>query len=376
MALSACDAVPAMYAYYLFLGRGDWGTSRAKTYDPTFGGNVATSLLGDWGPHRKGTKLSAAPEWSSAWSRDTWIGRVDFLADVLKADTLALCMNGFELPYPSALFSEAVELDHANVRLDFLGDVLAHARRRGLGLVAQFCTTGHAEGYALAHPDCTTIGPDGKRHATNLCHNHPLGQTYAEGVAREMLTRYPGFTGVSFHPPENAVPCWCEYCQAEFKRQIGRTYVQAGAQAISDFYWTSCLAFQRHLEELALSLVPGAAVYAITIPGRFEQDFTVVGREIPKTTTILHWDYWSYGHKIPDVLQSLRLFRSQGHQVGFIPTSGWSLDKCGPDYGQQVVEQIRAVRADGVTDLMYFVGAIWHEPSLRATSWALHGGGG
>jgi hypothetical protein len=101
-----------------------------------------------------------------------------------------------------------------------------------------------------------------------------------------------------------------------------------------------------------------------------------VGREIPKTTTILHWDYWSYGHKIPDVLQSLRLFRSQGHQVGFIPTSGWSLDKCGPDYGQQVVEQIRAVRADGVTDLMYFVGAIWHEPSLRATSWALHGGGG
>jgi hypothetical protein len=357
-----------MYGYYLFLGRGDWGTSRAQTLDPTFDGNVNTRLLGDWGPHRKGTPLSQAPEWSSAWSLDTWKHHIDFLVDTLGADTLALCMNGFELPYPSERFPEAVELDHANVKREFLPQALDHARRRGLKLIAMFCTTGHATGFALSHPECTTVGPNGERHPTNLCHHHPLGRGYAEGVAREMLTRYPGFGGVSFHPPENAVPCRCEYCRAEFHRQTGKDYQRASDKEISDFYWASCLGFQRSLENLASSLIPGASVYAVTIPGRFEQDFSVVAREIPKTTMLLHWDYWSFRSKIPDVLNSLRLFRSQGHCVGFIPSSGWSLDRCGPDYGEQVVEQINAVRAEGVRDLLYFVGAIWHEPSLRATS--------
>ena len=93
-----------MHGYYLFLGRGDWGTSRAKTLDPTFGGNVPTQILGDWGVHRTGTPLAQAPEWSSAWTPDAWKHHLDFLVDTLKADTLALCMNGFELPYASDMF--------------------------------------------------------------------------------------------------------------------------------------------------------------------------------------------------------------------------------------------------------------------------------
>ena len=281
-------------------------------------------------------------------------------------------MNGFELPYSSALFPEAVELDHANVRDDFLQDVLDYIRSRGVTLYVQFCTTGHAVGYARAHPDCTTISPNGTRHPSNLCHNNPGGRAYAVGVAQEVLQRYRGFGGVSFHPPENAVPCHCPHCRAAFARTTGKDFDAATAQEISDFYWASCMAFQREMERVALALVPGVQVFCITIPGQFERDFAVIGPEIPQSTILMHWDYWSYGPKIPDLLRSLHVYRSLGHRVGFIPTSGWNLEKLGATYGEQVVEQIEAVRAVGVPDLMYFLGAIWHEPSLRATSWKLH----
>lgn len=358
-----------MYGYYLFLGRGDWGTSRDQTLDPTFGGNVATKLLGDWGTHRTGTDLTAAPEWSSAWDLATWKRHLDFLVDRLGADTLCLLMNGYELPYPSRRFPEAVELDHANVREDFLQQVLDYARSRGVALYAQFCTTGHAVSYARAHPEFAVVNPDGTPHPCNLCHHHPGGRDYAVGVAEEVLSRYHGFSGVSFHPPENATPCHCAYCQTAFTKATGGDFGSATPQAISDFYWGSCMRFQRDMERVAQALLPRAQLVSITIPGRFEQDFAVIGPEIPRETLILHWDYWSYGPRIPEVVKSLKLFRSQGHRVGFIPTAGWSLDKCLPDYGPPVVEQLAAVYAAGVTDLLYFVGAIWHEPSLLATSW-------
>jgi hypothetical protein len=365
------ESETTMYGYYVFVGRGDWGSSRLGTMDPTFGGNVATSILGDWGRHRRGTSLAEAPGWSSAWSPVVWRRHIDFLVDRLGADTLALLMNGYELPYSSARFPQAVERDHANVRDEFLQGVLDHARARGLALAAQFCTTGHAETYAALHPECTTVAADGRRHPTNLCHHHPLGRAYAEGVAEEVLRRYRGFSGVSFHPPENAVPCCCACCRAAFETETGRPFEGADPKDVSDFYWASCLAFQRRLEELATSIVPGVRIFSVTIPGRFEQDFDVVAGEIPQNTTFLHWDYWSFGERVPELLRSLRLFGSRGHRVVFVPSSGWSLDRCGPDYGACVVEQIEAARRIGVRDVIYFVGAIWHEPSLLATSWKL-----
>lgn len=361
-----------MYGYYIFLGRGDWGSSRTGALDPTFGGNVQTRLLGDWGPHRCGTPLSRAPEWSSAWDLATWKRRIDVLVDPLGADTLCLLMNGFELPYPSRRFPEAVEKDHALLRHDFLQDLLDYARTRGLTLVAQFCTTGHAETYAAVHPDFTTVAADGTRHPTNLCHHHPGGRDYAMGVTREVLTRYQGFAGVSFHPPENSVPCSCPYCRRAFAIATGAAWDTATPDDIRRFHWASCLAFQHEMEDLARSLVPGVQVFSVTIPGQFERDFGAIAPQIPLSTTFLHWDYWTFGEQLPALVESLRLFRSRGHRVGFIPSSGWSLDKCGVRYGEAVLGQIAAVRQAGVEDLLYFVGAIWHEASLRATSWRLH----
>ena len=281
-------------------------------------------------------------------------------------------MNGYELPYPSARFPEAVELDHANVREEFLQQVLDYARQRGLQVYAQFCTTGHAVGYATAHPDATTLAADGTRHAANLCHHHPHGRAYVTGVVEEVLTRYHGFTGVSFHPPENAVPCCCPYCRAAFTGATGTAFAEAAPEAISDFYWASCLHFQREMEEFARGFLPDARLLCITIPGRFERDFAIIAPEIPRSTLLMHWDYWSFADRIPALLDSLRCFAGHGHQVGFIPSSGWSLEKCGPSYGTQVVEQIDAVRQLGISDICYFVGGIWHEPSLLATSYARH----
>jgi len=360
-----------MYGYYIFLGRGDWGTSRDKTFDPTFDGNVSTKVLGDWGPHRQGTELADAPQWSSGWDLRTWKRHVDFLIDPLGADTLFLVMNGYELPYPSESFPEAIELDHANVRDEFLPELLDYATGRGLTLYAQFCTTGHAVAYAHAHPDCTTILPDGKPHATNLCHHHPRGRAYAETIVTEVLNRYEGFSGVSFHPPENAVPCACKHCRAAFEQQAGKPITEATEGEISDFYWASCMAYQHHLEDIAMSILPDAPIGTATIPGQWEKDFAIIAQEVPKTTTIYHWDYWSFGERIPELIESLELFRSAGHRVVFIASAGWALDKCGPDYGAKVVAQIDAARTAGVTDNVYFVGGIWNEQALRATSWKL-----
>jgi len=358
-----------MYGYYFFFGRGDWGMSRDGSFDPTFGGNVPTRLLGDWGTHRQGTLLADAPEWTSAWDYSTWTRRIDFLVDRLEADTLLLLMNGYELPYPSERFPEAVERDHANVREEFLQSALDYACRRGLRPYVQFCTTGHAVAYATEHPECTTVAEDGTRHATNLCHHHPLGRAYARGVMEEVLTRYHGFRGVSFHPPENAVPCYCSYCRTAFESATGTAFDHASPKAIMDFYWRSCLAFQHELEQAAQAYLPAAQVLAITIPGRFEEDFAVIAPEIPLSTLIMHWDYWSFGESIPELETSLRTYRSRGHRVGFIPSSGWNLDKCGAEYGRQVIEQITRVRAMGIDDLCYFVGGIWNEATLLATSW-------
>ncbi len=358
-----------MNGYYLFMGRGDWGMSRDRTFDPTFGGNVPTRLLGDWGPHRTGATLADAPEWSSAWDLAGWKRRVDFLRDELGADTLVLMMNGYELPYASALFPEAVERDHANVRHEFFQGVLDHARGRGLSLGACLATTGHARGYAQSHPEFTVAGATGQCATDNLCHNNPGGRRYAEGVAREVLTRYSGFEWVSFHPPENAQACRCAHCGRAFAEETGGEYGRADAATVAAFHWRSCLRFQHDLERLAADLVPGARFFSFTIPGTFETNFDVVAQAIPKSTVLMHWDYWSYGPRIPELLASLDLFRSQGHRVAFTPTSGWNLDKLGEGYGAAVREQIRAVRGAGIADILAFVGAIWHEPSLRATAW-------
>lgn len=358
-----------MNGYYLFMGRGDWGLSRDQTFDPTFGGNVPTRLLGDWGPHRTGATLADAPAWSSAWDLAGWRRRIDFLRDELGADTLVLLMNGYELPYPSVLFPEAVERDHANVRHEFFQQVLDHARDRGLTLGACFTTTGHARGYALAHPELTMVGATGQGALDNLCHNNPGSRRYAEGVTREILPRYTGFTWIAFHPPENTQVCRCAHCARAFVHETGADFNQADATTIAAFHWRSCLRFQRDLEQLAASLVAGARFFSVTIPGTFEEQFDVVAQNIPQNTLLLHWDYWSYGPQIPYLLASLDLFRSRGHRVAFAPSSGWNLDKLGAAYGEAVREQIHAVRGAGIDDILAFVGAIWHEPSLRATAW-------
>lgn len=357
-----------MYGYYFFLGRGDWGTSRAQSFDPTFNGNVPTRILGDWGVHRQGLSLDQAPEWSSSWSVETWKEHVDFLTEELQADTFAICMNGYELPYPSTAFPEAVELDHANVKSEFFQQVLDYARDRGLALIATFCTTGHAKGYVASHPEAATTSVDGERSSENLCHNHPLGRHYARTVAEEMLTRYHGFNGICFHPPENTQPCYCSYCRDRFARATGKKMADATTEEVEAFFWQECLTFQQEMVDCGLKLVPDAQVYCVTIPGRFEPAFDTVAAAVPRDTTFLHWDYWNFGEKTEETIKSLNVFASRGHPVGFVASSGWSLDGCGADYGLAVVEQIRKVQNAGYTDLLYFVGAIWHEPSLLATS--------
>jgi len=365
-----------MYGYYLFFGRGDWGTSRDKTLDPTFGGNVKTRVLGDWGPHRQGTDLTDAPQWTSGWSLQTWKQRVDFLIDPLGADTLFLLMNGHELPYPSAAFPEAVELDHANVKEEFLQELLDYARSRGLALAAKFCTSGHAVAYAGAHPECTTVSADGEHSRENLCHNHPKARKYAETVVKEVLGRYRGFSYVEFVPPENVVPCCCEYCVQAYAARTGRDFLAAGVEEQAAAHRLSCLAFLREMNQTVRKILPDARMIWTVMPDLMRDSDNFL-REIPADTELLHWNYWCFEARIPEMLKTLRLLQSRGHRVGLRPSAGWGLDKPGgQDCRPLVPEQVAAARANGIEDIVYLVGGIWHEESLLATSWKRRRGQG
>lgn len=285
----------------------------------------------------------------------------------------------WENTYPSARYPEVRESDHPNVRQEFFQDVLDYARGRGLMTVATLCTTGHAGGYAKAHPECATLAAAGTqhqyldsagRHTFNLCHNHPMGQAYARGVIAEVLSRYHGFGGLLFHPPEHVVPCHCSYCKQAFRATSGKELAAASDGDIAAFSWATYMDFQRQVAEEAGALAPGARVFTFNIPGVFDEHFKVVAPRIPRTTTIVYWDYHSYSpEQHTSLLAALDFYRSAGHPVAFTPTSSYNLRLEDPQYGAKVARQIDVVRGAGVKDVLYYHGPIWMEDTIRATSW-------
>ncbi|MBI4024380.1 MAG: beta-galactosidase [Verrucomicrobia bacterium] len=345
-----------MYGYYLFLGRGD--------YHLAFGPEV----------------IDHPPQtWTSTWDASDWRRRIDFLVDRLDADTLAILMNGFLLPYPSQRFPEVREKDHPNVQCEFLQEILDHARGRGLSLIATFCTTGHAMGYAKAHPECAVVAATGLkqrfvdadgRHAFNLCHHHLVARAYAIGVVEEVLTRYRGFSGVLFHPPEHFVSCRCRVCEQAFHVASKKSFAEASDRGIDAFYWATCMAFQGELVQRARTLLPSARMLTFDVPGPFDEHFDVIAPQISPMTAIVHWDYSSYRpEQYASLKECLRFFQTAGHRLIFTPTSSYNLATEDPEYGDKVVKQIDMVLNAGIQDVLYYHGPIWMEDTILATSW-------
>ena len=338
---------PYHYGYYVFLGRGD--------FPP---------------------EIPLTPEWTSTWDLPEWNRRIDRLAD-LGANTLFVYLLGFHLPYASRAFPGCVEEGHPNVKMDFFQGVLDHCRERRIEVVAVFTTTGHARSYVHAHPDLAIRTREGQPDLKQeiLCHHREGGRAYPAENIRECLTRYRGFSGVILHPPEFLNPCFCGACQEEYLKETGRDLFKATDEEAKGFFMRSYMRFQKTaLEPEIHSLAPKARQLTFTIPWVFAHHFEEVAKEIDPRTVIVDWDYELTPKAVADLPARLERHRKFGHELWFMPTSGYifSGKKGAQEQADVVLSQIRAARGSGVKDIVYFMGPIWW-PDVERTSWRLHG---
>ena len=115
--------------------------------------------------------------------------------------------------------------DHANVRNDFVRDLIDHAHARGIKVLLGFTPFGYdgVNQYPLEHPETRAIGKDGKPVAMfgigcwgyNLCPSRPESQRFMLDYAREMLAFYPDADGLMIESSDYAV-CHCPDCGPRF----------------------------------------------------------------------------------------------------------------------------------------------------------------
>ncbi|MBC7188439.1 MAG: hypothetical protein H5U38_15545 [Calditrichaeota bacterium] len=333
------------YGYYLFLGLGDFDVP------PVLG-----------------------PEWTSTWDLRTWQERLDRLVS-LGTNTLFVYLMGHALPYASARFPECVDVRHPNAKAEFFQQVVNWCVDRGIFLVAVFSTTGHAEGYTSRHPELAICDREGHPQVQSgiMCHHKEGARRYCLGVIEECLTRYRGFAGVILHPPEFWRPCFCDACQEEFRAAHGKSLLSATDQEAKRFFMATSLRFQRSALETSIRrYVPEVRLFTFPIPWVFEQEFEQIAKEIDLHTVIVDWDYDLREERIQRL--PARLWREQqfGHEVWFMPTSGFAFSKerSASEQAELVLKQVEAALAVGIRDIVYFMGPTWW-PTVEETSYYL-----
>lgn len=337
---------PNHYGYYIFLGLGDF-------------------------PDR----FPRDPEWTRTWDEDAWLRFIDELAD-MGCNTLLVYLMGHRLPYASEAFPECVETGNPNVQRDFFQNVLDRARDAGMETVAVFTSTGHAQGFAGMRPELAIRDRDGAPHPEHgiVCHHREQAQQYPLTVVRECLGRYGGFSGVVVHPPEFGMPCYCDACRGVFRRQTGGELRDAPDKQAQGFFMESNLAWQRRcLEPEIRARLPQARFLTFTVPWVFEQHFEEFAPHIDRDTAIVDWDYELQPERMAQIPARMTRYRQFGHDVWFMPTSGYNFDRREPmePQAERVLEQIDIALGAGITDVVYFMGPVrW--PGFKATSWRLN----
>jgi hypothetical protein len=113
-------------------------------------------------------------------------------------------------------------VEHANVREDFIGGLIRHAHTRGIQCLLGFTPFGYdgVNQYPLEHPELKAIGKDGKPVGEfgihcwgwNLCPAKPESQRFMMEYAREMaFDFYPDADGLFIESSDYAI-CHCAEC--------------------------------------------------------------------------------------------------------------------------------------------------------------------
>jgi Hypothetical glycosyl hydrolase 6 len=133
-------------------------------------------------------------------------------------------------------------VEHENVRHDFVRDLIDHAHTRGIKVLLGFTPFGYdgVNQYPLEHPELKAVGRDGQPVGLfgigcwgyNLCPSKPESQQFMLEYVREILAAYPNADGLLIESSDYAI-CHCRDCGPRF---FNREF--AFVRSISDEVWS------------------------------------------------------------------------------------------------------------------------------------------
>lgn len=344
------------YGYYIFLGTGDYHQPKVLS-----------------------------KEWTSTWGLNEWKIFLESIVE-LKANTLMVYLSGHSLPYKSYCYPELVDYDHPNVKNEFFTKVLSLAKNFGLYIIIVLSTTGHSAKFLEHHPNLSIKIRPGRvnlnkllspfpshiRYKKNLaqegsaqiglgiiCHNKASVKEHVINIIRECLNLYPQIDGVALHPPESIYPCFCQNCSSLFKKKYEIDMLRITDDVARQFYLDSYLEFQNnYLEKDIKSFLPHVQIYTFTIPWLFELSFGKSIQKISNETVIIDWDYNLSRSRINKLHRRLINYGKYDHQIWFMPTAGFGLDKTKKIQHQinNVRKQIKIAIDSDVSGIIHFIG--------------------
>ncbi len=171
---------------------------------------------------------------------DAWKDIIDCVRED-DGNTVILYMSG---AFRSRAFPEtwAHNRDHANVKEDFVRELIDYAHERGVKALLGFTPFGYdgVNRMSLTRPEWRATGPDGQTVAKfgfhswgyNLCPARPDTQAFMLAYAREMIHEfYPNADGLLIESSDYAA-CHCKDCGARFYEHEFRF-----VKAISEEMW-------------------------------------------------------------------------------------------------------------------------------------------
>jgi len=120
------------------------------------------------------------------------------------------------LPYKSEKLADLVNPDSPNVKKDFLRDMMAYGRKRGVTFFLLQNFPDRANFVIKARPDLAGIDKDGKAHKGTFCINKPEVMQLWKEFWKDVLDHYPQTeaAGVQFCEHLGS-RCQCSFCNSE-----------------------------------------------------------------------------------------------------------------------------------------------------------------
>ncbi|HND61049.1 MAG TPA: hypothetical protein PLB90_06180 [Opitutaceae bacterium] len=316
--------------YYVFLGCGDY---------PIITGRESHPLAG--------------------WTKHQWLGLVDWMADH-GFNRLWTLVNGYTLAYPSQRHPALRDRHCQNVAENFLGEVIAHAHRRGVKVFLMLTTDGHARDFCRAFPEAerrNADGTPGPHHGLAL--EHPLTQRYLYDTLEEVLSLYPEADGIAVHPTESDPDRFNPESVAAYRTETGRDLFTEAPSVRRAWHNRAYARFLAAYFERARQLRPGLE---FIMANCWWQDDHVAENlaQLPPDVRIAVWHY-AWEETTPTAWPIHRWVAAFGaSRVIYVPTSQSYLYPTDPrlvmDRHLGTDRLVSTAATLGVRDTLYFAG--------------------